>query len=349
MPVPKIVFFDTKPYDREFFESENSNFGFNIKYVDTRLAPDTISEVKGFNVLCIFVNDVITKEMISPLKDYGVELVALRCAGYNNIDLRSIFDNIHTVRVPAYSPYAVAEYAVMLMLALNRKIHKACTRIRDNNFTLDGLLGFDLHGKTAGIIGTGKIGRVAAKILKGFGMEVLLYDVKPDNEFAEKMGIRYVSLDEVYSKSDVISLHCPLTPKTHHMLNESSFLKMKNGVMVINTGRGALIDAKALIIALKDGKIGYAGLDVYEEESEYFFEDFSSSFISDDTLARLMTFPNVIITSHQAFFTKEALKNIANTTLSNIKDYFSGKYLANEICYKCERKECLKKQKQRCF
>ncbi|RKY41604.1 MAG: 2-hydroxyacid dehydrogenase [Candidatus Makaraimicrobium thalassicum] len=345
----RIAFFDTKPYDQEFFDAGNADFRFDITYLKTRLTPDTIKLVKGFDVVCIFVNDVITGDMVDALKAAGIQLIALRCAGYNNIDLKAVFGNIHTVRVPAYSPYAVAEHAVALMLVLNRNIHKAYYRVRDNNFAISGLLGFDMHGKTAGIIGTGKIGRISARILKGFGMEVLLYDIYPDKGFAGDTGMEYVPLDTLYERADVISLHCPLAKETRHMINSDSISKMKDNVMVINTGRGGLIDTKALIDALKNGKVGYAGLDVYEEESEYFFEDFSASFINDDVLARLTTFPNVIITSHQGFFTKEALHNIAVTTLGNIRDYFDGEYLENEICYKCERKVCLKKQGKRCF
>lgn len=346
---PKIAFFDTKPYDRKFFNSENDNFNFEIRYEESRLTSDTVHLAKEANVVCLFVNDTVTDEMVKTLKNSGIKLIALRSAGYNNVDLRSVFKNIHTVRVPAYSPHAVAEHAVALALTLNRKIHRAYSRIKDSNFTITGLLGFDMFGKTAGIIGTGKIGKITASILKGFGMKILLYDVAPDEEYAKKEKMKYVLLEELYGKSDIVSLHAPLSSETHHMINNESLLKMKTGVMLINTGRGALIDAQALISALKTQKVGYAGLDVYEEESQYFFEDFSSSFISDDILARLVTFPNVLITSHQGFFTFEALQNIAHTTLSNIKDYFDGKFLKNEICYKCEKKECLKKLGKRCF
>jgi len=346
---PKIAFFDAKSYDRKFFNSENVNFNFEIRYEESRLIPDTVSLAKEVNVVCIFVNDTITGKMVKALKNSGVELIALRSAGYNNVDLKAVFKNIHTVRVPAYSPHAVAEYAVALALTLNRKIHRAYSRIKDSNFTITGLLGFDMFGKTAGIIGTGKIGKITASILKGFGMKILLYDVAPDEEYAKKEKMKYVSLEELYGESDIISLHAPLSSETYHMINDASLLKMKTGVMIINTGRGALIDTQALISALKTQKVGYAGLDVYEEESQYFFEDFSSSFVSDDILARLVTFPNVLITSHQGFFTSEALQNIAYTTLSNIKDYFDGEFLKNEICYKCEKKECLKKLGKRCF
>ncbi|MFH1847168.1 MAG: 2-hydroxyacid dehydrogenase [Candidatus Omnitrophota bacterium] len=345
----KIAFFDTKPYDKDFFDAANGDFEFEIKYFKERLNPDTIDLARGFSVVCIFVNDTVSRETAEELNSKGLELIALRCAGYNNVDLRSLYGNIHAVRVPAYSPYAVAEHALALMMALNRKIHRAYYRIRDNNFSISGLLGFDMNSKIAGVIGTGKIGKILARILCGFGMKVLLYDIMPDKNFSKETGMEYVSIEELYTASDIISLHCPLTADTHYMINEDSISKMKKGVMIINTGRGALIDTKALISALKDNKVGYAGLDVYEEESEYFFEDFSDSFIKDDILARLITFPNVIVTSHQGFFTKEALQNIANTTLTNISDYFSGEYLENEICYKCDKKVCVKKQGKRCF
>jgi D-lactate dehydrogenase len=253
------------------------------------------------------------------------------------------------MRVPEYSPYAVAEHAVALMMSLNRKIHKAYNRTRDNNFSLNGLLGFDMHAKTAGVIGTGKIGRILIKILKGFGMNVIAYDLYPNKAMEEETGFKYVDLKTVYKESDIISLHCPLTKETYHLINEEALNAMKNNIMLINTGRGKLIDTKALIDALKSKKIGFAGLDVYEEENEYFFEDFSGSVISDDTLARLLTFNNVIISSHQAFFTREAMESIAKTTLQNIKDFLENKLLANEICYKCENKPCRKKESGKCF
>lgn len=345
----KIAFFDTKPYDISFFDNENLNFNYYIKYYKNKLNIDTVFQSKGYDVICAFVNDQITKEVADVLYDYGIKLIALRCAGYNNVDLKAVYGKIHVVRVPSYSPYAVAEHAVALILTLNRKIHKAYYRTRENNFNIDGLLGFDLYGKTAGIIGVGQIGKVMIQILKGFGMRVLAYDRHPDYDFANKLQFDYVDLDTLYKESDIISLHCPLTKETYHLINKESINKMKDGVMIINTGRGQLINTKDLIAALKAHKIGYAGLDVYEEESEYFFEDFSNEIISDDVLARLLTFPNVIITSHQAFFTKEALKNIAYTTLANIKDFFNEQKLQNEICYLCEAKQCKKKLFGRCF
>ena len=345
----RILFYDTKPYDRRFFDEANGEFSFDITYYDGRLDKETALFAKGYPVICGFVNDVIDAETIKILKAGGVGLIALRCAGYNNVDLKGAYGNLHVVRVPAYSPYAVAEHCVGLMLTLNRKIHKAYYCVRDGNFSINGLLGFDMRGKTAGVIGTGKIGRCVVSILKGFGMDVIAFDPEPDQAFADQAGIRYAAIDELYRLSDIITLHCPLTPQTHHMIDKSVISEMKDGVMLINTGRGKLIKTEALIEGLKSGKIGSAGLDVYEEESEYFFEDFSMSMISDDVLARLLTFPNVIITSHQGFFTKEALANIANTTLENIREHFNGGYLRNEICYRCDKKPCRKKDLKRCF
>ncbi|MEA3369369.1 MAG: 2-hydroxyacid dehydrogenase [Candidatus Ratteibacteria bacterium] len=344
----KIAFFDTKPYDRKSFDEINKNFEFDITYFEAHLNQKTAELAYNFDAVCIFVNDALNKEVIGYLVEHGVQLIALRCAGYNNVDFKAAYGKIHVVRVPAYSPFAVAEHATALMLSLNRKIHKAYYRTRDGNFSINGLLGFDMHEKTAGIVGTGKIGKCLVSILKGFGMNVLAYDPEPNEEYAGKTGIKYVNLNELYAKSDVISLHCPLNTETEHMINETTIGLMKDGVMIINTGRGKLIHTEALINGLKCGKIGTAGLDVYEEESEYFFEDKSTEMITDDILARLLTFPNVLITSHQGFFTSEALGNIAETTLNNLKEFFDGGYLKNEICYKCGN-SCLKKQKKRCF
>ncbi len=344
-----IAFFDAKPYDMESFNNTNKEFDYNIRYFKNRLNPDTAFQARGFNTVCVFVNDIVNDEVINILMDNNIRLIALRCAGYNNVDLKNIFGKIHVVRVPAYSPYAVAEHSVALMLALNRKTHRAYLRTHDNNFNITGLLGFDMHNKTAGIIGTGKIGKILIDILKGFGMKILAFDMFPDVEYAKLKGYEYVDLDYLYKESDIISLHCPLTKDTYHLINNESINKMKDGVMLINTGRGQLIETKALIDGLKTQKIGYAGLDVYEEESEYFFEDFSNSIINDDTLARLLTFPNVIITSHQAFFTREALYNISLTTMNNIKFFYNGDSLQNEICYKCTGAECMKEKTGRCF
>ena len=344
----KIAFFDSKPYDNRSFEEVNKKFGFEIKYFKARLREETLELTNGFDAVCAFVNDEITEPVLKHLKDHGIELIAMRCAGYNNIDLKAAYKNVHVMRVPAYSPYSVAEHAAALILTLNRKTHRAFYRTRDNNFSIDGLMGFDLHGKTAGVIGTGKIGRIMIDILNGFGMNVLAYDLYPNEEHAIKHGFKFTDLETLYKESDVISLHCPLTPETHYLINDKAISLMKEGSLLINTGRGQLINTKSLIHGLKSGKIGGAGLDVYEEEAEYFFEDFSSSTISDDILARLMTFPNVLITSHQGFFTKEALNNIAETTLQNIKDFFEDKPLHNEICYKQDG-NCVKPGKNRCF
>ncbi|MBD3427121.1 MAG: 2-hydroxyacid dehydrogenase [Candidatus Omnitrophica bacterium] len=345
----KILFFDTKPYDRQFFGEANREYGFQLKYLNNRLNEDTADLARGYRIISIFVNDMVSEAVADKLSELGVKLVALRSAGYNNVDLDAVYDRIHVVRVPEYSPYAIAEHAVALMMTLNRKIHRAYFRVRDNNFAINGLMGFDMHGKTAGVIGTGRIGKTLLEILKGFGMNLLAYDPKPDEEEASGMGFKYVDLETLYAKSDIISLHCPLTRETEYIINQESIGAMKDGVMIINTGRGKLIDTKALIENLKTGKIAYAGLDVYEEESEFFYEDLSSSFISDDVLARLMTFHNVVITSHQGFFTKEALANIAETTLSNVREFIEGGYLKNEICYRCDRDKCVKAEGEKCF
>lgn len=331
----RIAFFDSKPYDVQSFDELNKEYGYEIKYFKFHLTPDNIVLSQGFDVVVVFVNDIITSDMIDKLMDNGVKLIALRSSGFNNIDLKAAEDKIKIVRVPAYSPNAIAEHTVALMLSLNRKIHRAYFRTRDSNFALNGLLGFDMYKKTAGIIGSGRIGKVLIKILLGFEMEVLCYDKFPDNEFAEKTGFRYVELDELFNRSDIISLNCPLTKETEYIINNTTIKKMKRGAMLINTGRGKLINTSHLIEGLKSGKIGSAGLDVYEEESKYFFEDLSDRVLSDDILARLLTFHNVIITSHQGFFTKEALYNIAKTTMENISDFFEGKQLINEVCHKC--------------
>lgn len=351
MKKTKMALFDTKPYDIISFEERNKDSQFEIKYFTEHLSLDTVVLTKGYDIVCIFVNDIITKDIIDKMYEYGVKVLALRCAGYNNVDFQSAFNKIHIVRVPDYSPYAIAEHTIALMMTLNRKIHKAYSRTKEANFSISGLLGFDLNGKTAGIVGTGKIAKIVIRILRGFGMNVLAFDLYPDNKFAEEMGITYTDLDSLYKNSDVISLHCPLTKDTEYLLREESFAKMKDGVMIINTGRGKLINTKDLIKSLKNGKVGYAGLDVYEEESSYFFEDKSDTVINDDTLARLLTFNNVIVTSHQAFFTKEALKNIADTTFKNIEAYLNGEELKNEICYRCEKYGgvCPKDTEKKCF
>lgn len=327
----KIVLFSAKPYDKESFEAANKLYGFDITCHESTISPENCILAKGADAVCVFVNDIIDKRIIDLLIEYKVKLLALRCAGFNNVDLKAAENKIPVVRVPAYSPYAVAEFTLSMILSLNRKIHRAYWRTRDNNFSLHGLLGFDMHNKTAGIIGTGKIARILIAILKGLGMNIIAYDPYPDMEFASEKGFSYVGLDELYSKSDIISLHCPLTEDNVHMINSESIAKMKKGVMIINTGRGKLIDSKALIDALKEGQVGSAGLDVYEEEGDYFYEDCSDEIINDDTLARLLSFNNVIVTSHQAYFTQEALSNIANTTLENIHSYIESNELKNQV------------------
>lgn len=344
----KIAFFDTKPYDKRSFDEVNKDFGFDIKYFKARLNKETVELTDGYDTVCAFVNDEVDKDVLEHLKEHKIDLIAMRCAGYNNVDLKYAYDRVHIMRVPSYSPYSVSEHAAALVLSLNRKTHRAFYRTRDGNFSIDGLMGFDLHGKTAGVIGTGKIGQVFIDIMKGFGMRILAYDLFPNESYAKEAGIEYADLKTLYSESDVISLHCPLTPETHYLIDDEAIEAMKPGVLLINTGRGLLINTKALINGLKKGKIGGAGLDVYEEEADYFFEDFSSETIGDDVLARLMTFPNVLITSHQGFFTKEALHNIAETTLQNIKDFFDDEVLTNEICYQCSG-NCVKPGKKRCF
>ncbi|NCB68369.1 MAG: 2-hydroxyacid dehydrogenase [Bacteroidia bacterium] len=327
----KVAFFDTKSYDESSFNKVNQKYGYDIKYFKGHLNINNVALTKGMDVACIFVNAVADAPVIDELVANGVKLIALRCAGYNNVDLNATRDRIKVVRVPAYSPYAVAEHTLALMLTLNRKTHRAYNRTREGNFALSGLMGFDMYGKTAGIIGTGKIAKILIKTLRSMGMEILAYDLFPDNDFAAREGIKYVSLDELYANSDIISLHCPLTKETEYIINDEAIAKMKNGVMMINTGRGKLIDTQALIKGLKSKKIGSAGLDVYEEESEYFFEDRSNRVMDDDVLARLLSFNNVVVTSHQAFFTQEALENIAETTLKNIQDFIEGRELINEV------------------
>lgn len=327
-----IAFFGSKPYDEASFNEKNKDFGFELRFYKGHLNKNNVILTQGVDVVCIFVNDTANAEVIRLMAQNGVKLLALRCAGYNNVDLKAAAEcGITVVRVPAYSPYAVAEYTVALMLSLNRKTHRAAWRTREGNFSLHGLLGFDMHGKTAGIIGTGKIAKKLISILRGFGMNILAYDLYPDYNFARENQVVYTTLNELYHSSDIISLHCPLTEQTKYLINDYSISKMKDGVMIINTGRGQLIHTNALIEGLKNKKIGSAGLDVYEEESQYFYEDRSDKIIDDDTLARLLSFNNVIVTSHQAYFTQEALSNIATTTLQNVKDFTHGKALENEV------------------
>ncbi len=342
----KIAFFDAKEYDIASFEKANADGQYEIKFYETKLGADTVKLAKGFDVVCVFVNDNVDAAVIDKLCKYGVKLVALRCAGYNNVDIEHAFGKIHVVRVPAYSPYAVAEHAMALLLTSIRRIHKAYIRTRDHNFSLNGLTGFDLHGKTVGVVGTGKIGKIFTDICKGFGMNVLAYDKFPNSS----LGLEYVSLDEIWAKADIISFHCPLTEETTHMVNKDSIAKMKKGVVLVNTSRGALIDSEALLDGIKDRQVGAACLDVYEEESDVFFHDYSGHIIADDTLARLISMPNVIVTSHQAFLTQEALTNIADTTLANVKQFISEGRCDNELCYKCEKVgNCPQEHKKLCF
>ncbi len=329
----KIALFDCKPYDEEIFGRINKKFGFDISYFNEHLNRKNVILAAGFDIVCIFVNAMVDSKVIDELYRMGVKLIALRCAGFNNVDIAAASGKIPVVRVPEYSPHAVAEHTVALMLCLNRKIHRAFWRTRDGNFSLGGFQGFDMCGKTAGVVGTGKIGKTLIKILLGFGMKILAYDLYPDTKFAKEAGISYVPLNTLYAQSDIISLHCPLTKETEHMIDKAAIDQMKRGVMIINTGRGKLIHTTALIAGLKSKKIGFAGLDVYEEETAYFYEDRSDMVMTDDILARLLTFNNVIVTSHQAFFTKEAMENIAETTLQNIIDFRDGKELKNEIRY----------------
>ncbi|MBN2352274.1 MAG: cyclic nucleotide-binding domain-containing protein [Spirochaetales bacterium] len=326
----KAAVFDTKPYTREAFEAANRG-RFALHYFEPRLGLETAFLCSGFKAVCAFVNDDVSRPVLEELKRQGVELIALRCAGFNNVDVEAARDlGLSVTRVPAYSPHAVAEHAAALLLALNRKINRAYNRVREGNFSLSGLVGFDLFGKTAGIVGVGKIGKCLTAVLRGFGMTVLGHDALHDEEFASASGLAYVSLEELLSRSDVISLHAPLMTETRHLINGRTIGLMKPGVILINTSRGALIDTAALIEGLKAEKIGAAGLDVYEEEEGYFFEDRSDRIITDDVLARLMTFNNVIITSHQAFLTREALAEIARVTLESLAEFESGRRL-NEL------------------
>ncbi len=327
----RIAFFDAKSYDIESFNAVNKDYNFDIRYYQERLSISTVPLAKGADVVCIFVNAECDAQVIDELINNGVKLIALRCAGFNNVDLKAAEGRIRVTRVPAYSPHAVAEYAVSLMLSLNRKIYRAVNRTRDGNFTLNGLLGFDMYGKTAGVIGMGRIAKELIKILHGFGMNVMAYDLYPDHEFAKQYDVKVVSLDELYANSDIISLHCPLTSDTKFLINQDSIAKMKKGVMIINTGRGKLINTEDLIEGLRSKQVGSAGLDVYEEERDYFYEDKSDKMIDDDVLARLLMVPNVVLTSHQAFFTAEALHNIAVSTLDSVKEFAEGKDLTCEV------------------
>ena len=329
----KLAFFDAKPYDKPAFDRYAADAGIKIKYYETKLNEDTVELATGADAVCVFVNDTVNREVIDRLYELGVKTVALRCAGFNNVDIKHAAGKIRVVRVPAYSPYAVAEHAIALLLTSIRRIHKAYIRTRDFNFSLNGMTGFDLHGKTVGVIGTGRIGRVFIDICLGFGMKVLAYDKFPAEGLDNGDTVRYVTTEELFAKSDIISLHCPLTEETYHIINEQSLAACKRGVVLINTSRGALVDAEALLSAIKARQVGAACLDVYEEESDLFFEDNSGHILEDDTLARLISMPNVIVSSHQAFLTEEALSNIAETTVENLIQIENGT-CENEVTVK---------------
>lgn len=322
----KVAFYDTKPYDKVWFDKKKTD-DVELHYFESRLTERTAKLAEGYDVVCAFVNDELNENTVNTLYNAGVKLIAMRCAGFNNVDIKACKGKIKVVRVPAYSPYAVAEHAIGLLLTLNRKIHRAYNRTREGNFTLNGLTGFDLHGKTVGVVGTGKIGKIFIEICKGFGMNVLAYDLYPD----KNLDVKYVDKDELLKESDIISLHCPLTEQTYHFIDEQSVDMMKEGAVLINTSRGALVKKEALLGGLRSKKIGAAGLDVYEEEAGYFYEDCSNDIIKDDVLALLVSMSNVIVTSHQAFLTNEALMNIAETTIENIKEFAGGKELTNEV------------------
>jgi D-lactate dehydrogenase len=326
----KITFFSTKPYDKEFFTKQNEQYGFELEFYETHLGPHIVNLVEDTDAVCVFVNDKVNAEVIKILAAKGVKTIALRCAGFNNVDLNAAKENgLNVCRVPAYSPEAVAEHAVAMILTLNRKTHKAYNRVREQNFSLNGLLGFNLHQKTIGVIGTGNIGKAFCKIMQGFGCKILAFDIIANKDM-EADGVEFLPLMDVLKQSDIISLHCPLSEQTHHLINKETMAMMKKGVMIINTSRGGLIDTKAIITALKSRQIGYLGIDVYEQEDKLFFRDLSENIIEDDTIQRLMSFPNVLVTAHQAFFTEEALNQIANITVNNIFELSKDKILTNK-------------------
>ena len=343
----KAAFYDTKAYDRPSFEHYGQEHNIQFRFLETKLNEDTVDLARDCEVVCVFVNDTVNAPVIEKLYGYGVKLIALRSAGYNNVDVRAAYGKIHVVHVPAYSPYAVAEHAMALLLTSVRRIHKAYNRTRDFNFSLNGLTGFDFHGKTVGVIGTGKIGRIFIDICRGFGMKVIAYDPFP----VQDGSIEYAPLERLLGESDIISLHCPLNDDTRHLIDSAAIDKMKKGVVLVNTSRGGLVDAEALLEGIKSRKIGAACLDVYEEEADVFFEDRSGHILNDDLLSRLISMPNVIVTSHQAFLTEEALDNIAATTVKNILSYFENDgFCDNELCYRCGNIEhCRKDRKDRCF
>ena len=338
----KIAFFDTKPYDKPSFDRYGKEQDITFKYFETKLNEDTVDLARGCDGICVFVNDTVNAAVIDRLEEMGISMIALRCAGFNNVDVRHAFGKVHVLRVPTYSPYAVAEHAMAMLLTSIRRIHKAYIRTKDFNFSLSGLTGFDLHGKTVGVIGVGRIGNVFIEICKGFGMNILAHDRRISAGQREK-DVQYVSPDELFAKCDIISLHCPLTDETYHMIDADALKRCKTGVIIINTSRGALVDAEALLDAIKSRKVGAACLDVYEEESDLFFEDNSGHILEDDTLARLISMPNVIVTSHQAFLTEEALENIARTTVENLVNFTETGRCDNELCWqKGTARDCKK-------
>ncbi|MBP7401113.1 MAG: 2-hydroxyacid dehydrogenase [Clostridia bacterium] len=342
----RIAFFDTKPYDHLFFDEELKAAGYEATWFEHKLTPDSAGLAAGHDAVCVFVNDQVDAAAIQSLQASGVRLIALRCAGYNNIDFKEAFRRIHVVRVPGYSPAAVAEHAAALLLTLNRKTHRAFARTRDFNFAINGLMGSDLSGKTAGIVGTGRIGQILVRILRGFDMRVIAYDPFP----LADSDIEYVPLDRIWRESDVVSLHCPLTPENVHLVGHDAVAAMKPGVLLINTSRGGLIDTDALLEGLRTRRIGGAGLDVYEEEADFFFEDKSNDIFADERLALLLAYPNVLVTSHQGFFTREAMQAIARTTVANIQAFERGEFLENEICYQCMTGGCDRlKTRKNCF
>ncbi len=316
----KIAFFSSKPYDKTFFEAENKNYGFELNFYETHLGPHIVNAIEDEQAVCVFVNDKVNRQVIEILAKKGVKIIALRCAGFNNVDLEAAKEfGIKVCRVPAYSPEAVAEHTMAMLLTLNRKTHKAYNRVREQNFALNGLLGFNLFQKTIGIVGTGKIGKAFINIAKGFGCKIIAYDLYPDQELMNN-GVEYVELNTLFKSSDIISLHCPLTPENHYMINQETIAMMKDGVTIINTSRGGLINTHEAIEALKNHKIGYLGIDVYEQEEKLFFKDLSAEIIQDDMIQRLMSFPNVLVTAHQAFFTQEALEQISEITMRSISE-----------------------------
>ncbi len=329
----KIAFFDTKPYDKPYFEKYGKLYDISFKFFDTKLNEDTADLAKGYDGVCVFVNDTVNKEVIERLYQLNVSTIALRCAGFNNVDVKEAAGKLHILRVPAYSPAAVAEHTMALLLTSIRRIHKAYIRSKDFNFSLVGLTGMELKGKTVGVIGTGRIGQAFVDICKGFGMKILAYDKYPDKNLKNDSNVIYTQLNELFSQSDIISLHCPLTEETHHIINKESLEQCKDGVILINTSRGALVDTEALLDGIKTRKVGAACLDVYEEESDLFFEDNSGHIVEDDTLARLITMPNVIVTSHQAFLTNEALETIAKTTIENLVELIATNHCKNELFF----------------